>query len=183
MSQPIMIVSGTNRTNSNSLKMAHLIEQLYRNANQPAEVYDLTDLPAEVFLPTVYASKPQAFQAVQQRVVQSAGLHIVTPEYNGSFPGILKYFIDLLKFPESFDRKPVAFTGVSAGMFAAVRPVEQLQMVFAYRNAHLYPDRVFVGGIGQKLDAAGQLTDADLLKRLTTQAEGFGRFAALFGKQ
>jgi chromate reductase len=178
----IMIISGTNRPGSNTLKVSRLIERIYSNSGRQADVYDLADLPREVFEPTVYASKPPTFQVVQQRVIAAAGLHVVLPEYNGSFPGILKYFIDLLKFPESFDRKPVAFTGISAGVFSALRPVEQLQMVFAYRNAHLYPERVFIAGIGQKLDAAGELTDLDLLKRLTTQAEGFARFADVLGK-
>ena len=55
----------------------------------------------------------------QQRVLDAAGLHIITPEYNGSFPGVLKYFIDMLKFPESFVEKPVAFTGEAAGLWGA----------------------------------------------------------------
>src|SRR2546430_1046831 len=103
----ILIISGTNRPNSNTLRIANVIRQQYLDQQLAAEVFDVTDMPREVFEPTVYASKPPAFVQIQQRVYDSAGMHIVLPEYNGSFPGILKYFIDLLKFPESFDRKPV----------------------------------------------------------------------------
>ena len=77
--------------------------------------------------------------AIQNRVLDAAGLHVVTPEYNGSFPGVLKYFIDMLKFPESFDRKPVAFLGEAAGTWGGLRSVEQLQMIFGYRNATSSP--------------------------------------------
>lgn len=102
---------------------------------------------------------------------------IVTPEYNGSFPGVLKYFIDMLPFPESFENWPVCFVGLAAGMWGALRSVEQLQMILGYRNAHVYPNKVFITGIGQVLKD-GELTDASLVERLSKQAVGFTEFVA-----
>src|SRR5437667_4808 len=83
-------------------------------------------------------------QARTGGIVRAAGLVVISPEYNGGMPGILKYFIDMLKFPESFAARPVCFVGLAAGVWGALRPVEQLQAVFGYRNAHLYPERVFL---------------------------------------
>ena len=91
-------------------------------------------------------------------------------------PGVLKYFIDMLKFPESFEQRPVCFTGVAAGMWGALRPVEQLQAIFGYRNAYLYPERVFLPQIYDLLDDSGRLKDAELLGRLKAQADGFTDF-------
>jgi chromate reductase, NAD(P)H dehydrogenase (quinone) len=175
--RPILVVSGTNRPNSNTLRVARLVAEHYQKQNLAVDLFDVTDMPREVFEPTVYTAKPPGFVQVQQRVYDAAGLHIVLPEYNGSFPGILKYFIDLLKFPESFEHKPVAFVGLANGMFGALRAVEQLQMVFAYRNAHLYNDRVFIPAVRDKLDAVGKLTDASIDQRLAKQTAGFARFA------
>ncbi len=135
----ILIISGTNRPDSNALKVAHILEGHYHKANITTDLLSLTDLPPEVFQGTCYATKPPGMVAIQKRVLDAAGLHVVTPEYNGSFPGVLKYFIDMLKFPESFDRKPVAFTGEAAGTWGALRSVEQLQQIFSYRNAHIFP--------------------------------------------
>ena len=67
----------------------------------------------------------------------------------------------MLKFPESFEQKPVCFTGLSAGIWGALRPVEQLQQIFVYRNAHVYPERVFLPGINDLLDALGRLKNAE----------------------
>ncbi len=120
--------------------------------------------------------KPKSFQPFTDAILQSAGLHVITPEYNGSVPGVLKYFIDMLKFPESFERKPVCFTGLAAGMWGALRPVEQLQAIFGYRNAHIYPERVFMPQIFNLLDDSGKIKDAELLKRLQAQTEGFTNF-------
>lgn len=179
---PILIISGTNRPDSNALRVANIIRGHYQRAGvSDVGLYSLTEMPREIFEPTSYATKPASWAAVQQRIVDSAGLHIVTPEYNGSFPGMLKYFIDMLKFPESFDAKPVAFTGEAAGLWGALRSVEQLQMIFGYRNAHVFPDRVFIPGIGQKLDAAtGKLHDASIDDRLAKQAAGFAEFVRRF---
>jgi chromate reductase, NAD(P)H dehydrogenase (quinone) len=132
---PILLISGTNRRNSNALKVARVIEAHYRAQDIRIELFSLTELPREIFEATSYLTKPASFLPTQQRVVASRGLHIITPEYNGSFPGVLKYFIDMLKFPESFDRKPVAFVGEAAGIWGGLRAVEQLQMIFGYRNA------------------------------------------------
>jgi NAD(P)H-dependent FMN reductase len=174
-----LIISGTNRPGANALRVSQVLLEQYRAANLPAEIFSLADLPKEIFDSACYATKPPAMLAIQQRVLDASGLHIVTPEYNGSFPGVLKYFIDMLKFPESFERKPVAFVGEAAGLWGGLRSVEQLQMIFGYRNAHIFPDRVFIPGVIQKFDAAGKFIDAEIEKRLNKQVIDFASFAGL----
>lgn len=180
MSQ-ILIISGTNRPGSNTCKIVTHLSEIYQELDDPAEVLDLADLPLEIFNPQSYEEKPDSFAPFSKAVVEARGLHVVTPEYNGSVPGIMKYFIDMLKFPESFERKPVAFTGLAAGMWGALRPVEQLQAIFGYRNAHLYPERVFMPVINDHLTAEGRLANEEWLERLRTQAEGFSRFTKTVG--
>lgn len=179
----IFIISGTNRPNSNTARVAQLVQEHYRHAGVNTELYDLTTLPVELFSPTAYAKKPDTFLPIQQKVYGAAGLHIVVPEYNGSFPGALKYFIDMLKFPESFEHKPVAFVGVANGQWGGLRAVEQLQMVFGYRNAHIYPDRIFVPVIHTKLGVDNALNDPALNDRFARQARGFAQYSGLFVKK
>lgn len=177
---PILIIAGTNRPGANALKIATIVQTIYHRQGTPAELFSLSEMPQELFLPTAYATKPASWLATQQRIVNAAGLHVVSPEYNGSLPGVLKYFIDMLKFPESFEGKPVAFVGEAAGIWGALRPVEQLQAIFGYRNAMVYPERVFIPQVNTRLDAAGQLTDPSILERLESQARGFTEFVARF---
>ena len=172
----ITLVVGTNRPGSNTRKVAAHIEELYREMNTPLKVLDLAQLPAEIFSPTSYGEKPKAFAPFADGVLQSSGLVVVTPEYNGSVPGVLKYFIDMLKFPESFEERPVCFVGLAAGMWGALRPVEQLQAIFGYRNAYIFPERVFMPGINNLLDANGRIKDAELVERLRAQQKGFIEF-------
>lgn len=172
----ITLIAGTNRPGSNTRKVARHVEEIYAALKVPLRVLDLAELPPEIFSSASYAEKPKAFQPFADAVLQSHGLHVVTPEYNGSIPGVLKYFIDMLKFPESFERRPVCFVGLAAGVWGALRPVEQLQQIFAYRNAYIYPERVFLPNVRDLLDDAGRLKDPELLGRLRAQAEGFVAF-------
>jgi len=172
----ITLIVGTNRPDSNTRKVATHVEKIYADLKVPLQVVDLAKLPPEIFSPASYAEKPKAFGPFAEAILNAAGLHVVTPEYNGGMPGVLKYFIDMLKFPESFVHRPVCFVGLAAGMWGALRPVEQLQQIFGYRNAYLYPNRVFLPDIGGLLDDSGQLKDAELLERLKDQASGFVEF-------
>ena len=175
--RPILIISGTNRPNSHAMKVSRVILGHYQKLGANVELFGLGEMPREVFDPSSYATKPPKMIEIQQRVLNSLALHIISPEYNGSFPGVLKYFIDMLKFPESFDRKPVAFVGEAAGTWGAIRAVEQLQLIFSYRNAHIFPGRVFIPGVMGKFDAESKLNDPDLDKRLAQQAADFVTFA------
>ena len=170
------LIVGTNRPGSNTRKVAAEIEEIYRAMSVPLKVLDLAQLPAEIFSPASYAEKPKSFAPFADAVLQSTGLIVVTPEYNGSLPGVLKYFIDMLKFPESFEERPVCFVGLAAGMWGALRPVEQLQMIFGYRNAYLFPERVFMPKINDLLDTNGRIKDAEVLERLRAQQKGFVEF-------
>ena len=172
----ITLLIGTNRPASNSRKVARHVEEVYAELKVPLHVLDLAQLPPEIFLPTSYAEKPKSFHPFAETILQSSGVHIISPEYNGGIPGILKYFIDMLKFPESFEHRPVCFTGVSAGIWGALRPIEQLQAIFGYRNAFIFPERVFLPQIHSLLDESGRLKDQELLGRLRKQANGFVDF-------
>jgi NAD(P)H-dependent FMN reductase len=170
------LLIGTNRPGSNTRKVARHLEEIYAELKVPLHVLDLAQLPPEIFSPASYAEKPKSFQPFSEAILRSSGLHIVTPEYNGSLPGVLKYFIDMLKFPESFSKRPVSFVGLSAGIWGALRPIEQLQAIFGYRNAYIFPERVFLPQINGLLDDAGRLKDLEAVQRLKNQAEGFVDF-------
>ncbi len=172
----ILIISGTNRPGSNTRKVVAQLEAIYSALSVPVQVLDLAQLPPSIILPSVYAQKPIEFQSFSDAVRAAEGLVVVTPEYNGSFPGILKYFMDLLPFPESFEHRPVCFVGLAAGMWGALRAVEQLQAIFGYRNAHIFPERVFIPGVAKMVDAAGRFANTDMEQRLEKQAAGFVDF-------
>ena len=172
----LTMIVGTNRPGSNTRKVAAQLEGIYGELGVRLEVLDLAKLPPEIFSASSYGQKPKAFLPFSEAILRASGLVLVTPEYNGGLPGVLKYFIDMLKFPESFEKRPVCFVGLAAGIWGALRPVEQLQAIFCYRNAYLFPERVFLPKINGLLNAEGRLTDPEIIERLNAQAKGFIEF-------
>jgi NAD(P)H-dependent FMN reductase len=81
----------------------------------------------------------------------------------------------LFRSPEGFEGRPCAFIGLAAGQFKSLRAVEHFQQVAGYRNAHIYPRRIFIGdSFKQFVD--GKLADDELSTRLFGQADGFLEF-------
>ncbi|MCP2340729.1 NADPH-dependent FMN reductase [Actinomadura rupiterrae] len=74
----------------------------------------------------------QAFAAASEALERADAFVIVTPEYNHSFPGGLKDFIDA--HLRQWQAKPVAFVSYG-GMSGGLRAVEHLRQVFAELHA------------------------------------------------
>jgi NAD(P)H-dependent FMN reductase len=173
------IVSGTNRNPSQTLRVARVFHDLFLDAGADAEIMDLCDMPASIFNPSSYSKKPSEFVTqFSDKILASEGLLVVVPEYNGSFPGVLKYFIDMLKFPESFEKRPVAFVGLASGMWGALRAVEHLEAVFRYRNAFVFNERVFLPRVETQLNGENEFVmplTGDLAQKQVTNFINFAR--------
>jgi chromate reductase, NAD(P)H dehydrogenase (quinone) len=174
----IALLIATNRPGSNTAKVAAHVAEIYAAKGSPLEIVDLHKLPAEIFAPTSYAEKPASFAPFQKTLTEAKGIVVVTPEYNGGFPGVFKYFVDMLEFPGTFTGKPFAFVGLSAGMGGAIRPVEQFSTLVVYLRGVLYPGTVNIPGINGHLDEAGKVKTAEIVERLEKQADGFLKFVA-----
>lgn len=178
----ITLITGTNRKSSKSSVMTRCLSEIYDEMEVENKVLELEQLPPETFSPDAYGEKPQKVLEFTQDILNSSGLVVVTPEYNGSMSGALKLFIDLLPFPESFEGRPVCYVGISSGQFGALRPVEHLQQIFGYRNAHNFPKRVFVPAVHDFIDDEKGILDDDLTTRLEDQARSFVEFCRSLGK-
>ncbi len=174
----VVILCGTNRPGAQTRRLAAHVHAAYAAAEGvEAQLLDLADLPPDLLAPSAYAQKPASFAPFADAVLAADGLVVLSPEYNGSFPGVLKLFIDMLPFPVAFERRPVAFIGLAAGRWGALRAIEQLQGVFGYRNAFVFPNRVFVPGVGDGLDADGGPKDGATRAMIAAQVRDFVVFA------
>jgi len=171
------IISGTNRPGARSLQISELIQKIYSENGEQVEIIDLAVLPYHELNGQQYGGGlHEKWAEAVGKVNQADALIFVVPEYNGSAPGALKYFIDHWKYPESFEHRPVCYVGLG-GIFGGLRAVEHLQQVMGYRNAFQYPLRVFLMNIFKTLKD-GKLEDAVALQLLKDQVAGFKKFVA-----
>ncbi|MDR3456263.1 MAG: hypothetical protein P4N60_02365 [Verrucomicrobiae bacterium] len=78
----------------------------------------------------------------------------------------------MLPFPERFEHRPGCFVGLAAGIWGALRPGEQLQAIFGCRNAHIFPERVFMPGVGKPVNADDNFANPETEKRLENRRLG-----------
>lgn len=172
----LKIISSTDRPNSNALKISKYVKTLYQKEGAEVEVISLEDFPLKEVVGGRYGQDLPAVEKFRKPIMNADGLVFVIPEYNGSFPGILKLFVDYLPFPEAFEKMPMAFIGESSGAFGALRSVEQFQMIANYRNALQFPERVFIPRVTKEFDTETGLSDPFKQKLLQSQIINFMKF-------
>lgn len=176
----IVVVSGTDRPAARALDVAgYVVDRLREQPRTQADLLDLATFPlADVAGGPYGAKRPESVDRFSEPFMQADGIVFVVPEYNGSFPGILKLFIDYLPFPQAMKDRPVAFIGEASGYFGGLRAVEQLQMVAAYRYAKLYHERMFIPAVHKEFDRQTGISDDFRQSLLTSLIEGFARYVA-----
>ena len=112
-------------------------------------------------------------------VVRSAqGLILGTPEYHGSYSGVLKNALDLMGFDE-FEGKMLGLVGVSGGKMGAFGAMNDLRDVGRALHAWVVPEQASIPEAWKAFDERGRLKDAALAERVKEVGRQVARFALL----
>ncbi|WP_069130113.1 NADPH-dependent FMN reductase [Rhodohalobacter halophilus] len=171
----IHILSSTDRPGSNALKVSKYAER-YLTKKAETEIFSLMDYPFEDVVGGKYGNTPDSVKDFNSKFLDADGFLFVIPEYNGGFPGVLKFFFDYLPFPKALELKPVSLIGEAAGAFGALRPVEQFEQLLKYRKAYIYPERMFIQRVNDSFDPESGINKEILQKLLLSQLDGFPDF-------
>ena len=167
------IVCSTNRNNSVSKKIALLYQSMLAEREVEAEVIDLTDLPEDFIASALYekSGKNDAFNPYRERMLESEKFVFIIPEYNGSFPGVLKAFIDGLDFPGTFTGKKAALVGLSAGVQGAGLAMSHMTDILNYCGTHVVALKPKLARIGEHMDDEDLITNKLYNELLNQQAD------------
>ncbi len=173
--QKITIISSTNRENSYTEKVANYYRSKLEDLGKNVRVLSMKKLQKVVDMNEIYAKdKSEAFnEMVKEFIIEADAFIFIVPEYNGSFPGILKVFIDSLP-PANWHEKRVCLTGVSSGRAGNLRGMEHLTSILHYLKLHVYHNRLPISAI-DKIFSDGNLPEATA-KDIEKQLEGFLKF-------
>lgn len=130
----IVLISGTNRVDAVTRIITSIYANILDDLNISTEIIDLQDLPHDFIFSALYdnAGQNPQFNRFRETMAKSPKFVFIVPEYNGSFPGVLKAFIDGLKYPDSFTNKKCALVGLSSGIQGAGLALSHLTDVFNY---------------------------------------------------
>jgi NAD(P)H-dependent FMN reductase len=138
----ITIISGTNRDDSYSLKFAEFYKKSLEKSGVKAQILDLKVLPENFLFTEMYGQRSDGYeQLLEQYIYGVDKILMVSPEYNGSFSGILKAFIDSFE-PKNIIGKKMAMIGVAAGRAGNLRGMDHMTNCMHYMKVHVMPNKL-----------------------------------------
>ena len=176
----IAAIVGSLRKGSYNLQLAHKAKEIVGDRAE-FEIIDFSDVPN--INPDIEFPAPEAVRRVREKINAADGVWFFTPEYNHSYPGLLKNLIDWLSRKpseterQSFSRKPVAISGASNGLGGTVTAQDLLVMLLSMLNADVmnFP-RLRVPNAQEQADENGVLHLTTSLPYLEKQADAFLKY-------
>jgi NAD(P)H-dependent FMN reductase len=156
----IPVILGTVRDGRKSAHAAQfMVEELKKRDGVITELIDIAKLSIPVDDAGQGAQDPQ----FRDKMIAADALVIVSPEYNHSFPGLLKHVLDTCL--KEYIHKAAGIVGVSAGPFGGARVIENMVPVLRELGlATIFYDVNF-GNIGKVFDDSGKLLDDAYYRR------------------
>ena len=181
MDQPrILAIVGSQRKESYNLQLA-LAAQAVLGDRAVFELLDYSDIP--MMNQDIEYPAPESVCRVREQIKSADGVWIFTPEYNHSYPGVLKNLIDWLSRPISkeerqvLSRKPIAISGASPSLGGTVTAQDLLVMLLSMINANVMNSpKLTVSNVTQQADETGRLVLTISLPYLQKQVDAFLKF-------
>ena len=153
--------------------------------NVEMEIFDLAVIP--LYNQDEENDMPDTVVEFKRKIEEADALLMATPEYNRSVPGVLKNAIDCASRPyghNSFDDKPVATIGATAGEFVGTSAVQyHMRQIFSFLNMHpLERPQVFITNAEKKIEN-GLVIDEDTIKLIRELVEKLAEWAERIKKK
>jgi NAD(P)H-dependent FMN reductase len=170
----VVAIVGSIRKESFNRKLAEFVKSRY-SSNFDLEILTLNDIP--MYNQDIENDPPQAVVNFKAQVKAADAVLWVTPEYNGTVPGVLVNAIDWLsRVDKVMIGKPSFIMGASIGVLGTVKAQMHLRdILFAGGVASpvLIGNDVYVGAAQTKFDAEGNLIDEGTVKFLDNVINNF----------
>lgn len=126
-----LIIVGSTKIGSHTTALAHFLKGHFEEHDFEAEIFDLAERPIHQ-LDVSGVSNPsedykQNLQDLQSKAREADFFVLGTPNYHGSYSGILKNALDHLTM-DDFKMKPVGLIGNSGGIVSS-EPLSHLRLI------------------------------------------------------
>lgn len=160
------IVSGTNRAGSNTLKVAKEYQRFLKVKGVEATLLSLEGMD-------ILNDKKAVAELEKNIITPTKKLLFIVPEYNGSYPGILKMLFDAGKSHAVWWHKKALLAGVSTGRGGNIRGLEHFNGVMNYLKITVFPDLLPISSVDKLMDAEGRFTDTGTITAIHKQLDNF----------
>lgn len=179
----ITVIAGTNRKDSATRDFAnHYYNVLKSKTEEVVKLLDLSEIDHDWFHSEMYNDETQteSLAKIQDEFMIPVYKFVyLTSEYNGSFPGVVKLFLDacsIRAYKETFEGKKAALVGVATGRAGNLRGMDHLSDILNHMGTVVLPNKLPISSIGKLLDNNKELIDESTLEAISNQIDQFLKF-------
>jgi len=153
---------------SHTEKVAREYREILKTKNIKANFFSLKGLDV--------LHRNEAMKKVETEIlIPTQKFIFIIPEYNGSYPGVLKALIDNSDIKTVWNFKKALLTGVATGRAGNLRGMDHLSDTLHYMKMNVYYDKLPISVVNKVMDEQGHLNDETLLA-VNRQLDGFIEF-------
>ncbi|MBC7410870.1 MAG: NAD(P)H-dependent oxidoreductase [Bacteroidia bacterium] len=173
----ITIINGTHRTDNRTQVFSKACLEILNYEHKTTQVNYLTleKLQANHILDNMFGKRSPEFQTLIDTYITPAQKFIfLIPEYNGSYPGILKLFIDSIP-PSMFKGKKACVIGVSEGKAGCLMGIDHLTVTLNHIGVTTLAQRQPFSNMSSLItnDVVSDESTLTVLKQLMTNFVSF----------
>ncbi len=161
-----LIISGTNRADSYTFKVARQYQRLLNGKNIEPELFSLEGL-------NVQERNPEIERIEKEFLIPADKFIFISPEYNGSFPGVLKSFFDISDVKKGWAGKKALLTGISTGRAGNLRGMDHLTGILNFMRVVVHPNKLPISIVDKLFNGADSITDTATLAAIDGQLDEF----------
>lgn len=163
------IISGTNRSGSNTIKIAGQYRQMLSKRGVDAAIISLVDFDV--------SDRNASIRQLEQKIlIPTTKFIFISPEYNGSIPGVLKSLIDNTDIEKVWWGKKALLVGVSTGRAGNIRGMDHLTGILNYIKVVVHPNKLPISVVHKLVDVEGLVVDKSTLDAINLQLDEFIAF-------
>lgn len=172
----ITLLNATNRPDNKTGKVVDAYSKILNELGIENQLFELTELQNDFIFSASFGNESAHMQQIiNEKIIPAHKFIFIAPEYNGSYPGVLKAFLDAVP-PKIFKGKRAALVGVATGRAGNLRGMDHLTDVLHHLGVEVLSYKVPISKLDSLLDGAGVLSDEQTLKDLSKQALMFQKF-------
>lgn len=162
----ITIISGTNRKDSRTLQVANHYLNIVKTYSDEVNLLSLESL-------TSLTRDEQLLRIEKEILIPSEKFIIIMPEYNGSFPGILKLLFDITDIRKCWWFKKVLLVGVADGRGGNLRGLEHMTNILHYLKMNVHYNKLPLSRINLEMNQKGVFVNEVTVKTILDQLVSF----------
>lgn len=189
----IVAFAGSTRESSYNKRLVKIAANSARESGADVKLIDLRDLPMPLFDEDLEAKegKNEFAREFKQLLIDSDGILISSPEYNGSISAVLKNAIDWATRADegeapgslpAFRGKVVSLMSASPGGLGGLRGLVHLRAILGGLGCIMLPAQLAVSAAHDAFDESGNLKNEKQQQQILNQGQELSKFIAQLNK-